>query len=66
MKRILFCFSAAIATTSANASSENAWAKFQLEVAQRCAVASKLDHAHISEIVNFDESLGKGLCCKHW
>ncbi len=48
-----------VAASAAHASSEAAWAQFNLNVAQSCAAASGLNHAHISEIVGFDDSLGK-------
>jgi hypothetical protein len=50
---------ALVAGTAAHASSDAAWARFNLDVAQHCAAASGLNHAHISTIVGFDDSLGK-------
>ena len=46
-------------TSSAHASSDDAWAAFNLKVAETCAAASGLKHAHVSEIVGFDDTLGK-------
>ncbi len=43
----------------AHASSDDAWTKLNLTVAQTCAAASGLKHAHVSEIVAFDDTLGK-------
>jgi hypothetical protein len=59
MKRLLFLLPVVAIGAPVEASTPDAWAKFQLEVAQRCATASRLDHAHISELVGFDDSLGK-------
>jgi hypothetical protein len=59
MLRASLCIALLTLTTGAQAASSDAWARFQLSVAEGCAAASKLDHAHISEIVGFDDSLGK-------
>jgi hypothetical protein len=53
------CVSLLTLSTAARASNSDAWANFQLNVAEGCAAASKLNHAHISDIVGFDDSLGK-------
>ena len=45
--------------TAAHASSDDAWAAFTLAVAEKCAASSGLKHAHVSELVGFDDSLGK-------
>lgn len=47
------------AGSAAQASSDQAWARLNLAVAQKCAASSGLRHAHISEIVMFDDSVGK-------
>lgn len=44
---------------AAQASNDAAWAKFNFAVAQKCATASGLRHAHVSNIIGFDDSLGK-------
>lgn len=47
------------AAATAEASSDQAWARLNLAVAEKCAASSGLNHAHISRIVMFDDSLGK-------
>lgn len=47
------------AATVAHASSDDAWAELNLKVAETCAAASGLKHAHVSELVLFDDTLGK-------
>ncbi len=59
MRFALFAIPLALVGTVASASSDLAWARFNLDVAQGCAAASGLNHAHVSEIVGFDDSLGK-------
>ncbi|NDV88944.1 hypothetical protein GTW51_19860 [Aurantimonas aggregata] len=48
-----------LATTAAHASSDDAWASLNLAVAEKCAAASGLKHAHVSELVLFDDTLNK-------
>lgn len=49
----------ALIASAAHASGDAAWAKFNLTVAEKCATASGLRHAHVSTIIGFDDSLGK-------
>jgi len=59
MKSKLLLLPLALSAGAANASSDAAWAKLNLSVAEKCAKASGLNHAHVSRIVYFDDTLGK-------
>ena len=59
MRPILFAIMMSMPAVAAQASNGTEWAKLNLRVAESCATASKLDHAHVSETVDFDDSLGK-------
>lgn len=59
MRLALLALPILLAATHANASSDDAWAELNRAVAEKCSAASTLKHAHVSEIVMFDDSLGK-------
>ena len=46
-------------TTAAQASSNDAWANFTLDVTQACATSSGLDQPEVSDLVMFDDTLNK-------
>ncbi|WP_193337275.1 hypothetical protein [Devosia beringensis] len=48
-----------VATTAAQASSDDAWAAFNSTVTEACAAASGLDDPKVSALVGFDDSLNK-------
>ncbi|KQS78850.1 hypothetical protein ASG25_09535 [Rhizobium sp. Leaf384] len=59
MRLLILSLPVLMTATLAHASSDDAWAAFNLKVAETCATASGLKHAHVSEIVAFDDTLGK-------
>lgn len=48
-----------LAPAAAHASSDEAQAQFSLAVAETCAASSGLDHARVSELILFDDTLNK-------
>lgn len=59
MKKIIAGALLILTATAAGASSPDAWAQFDREVARRCVAASGLSAAHTSRMLGFDDSLGK-------
>lgn len=59
MRLFMLTLPIVMTTTVVHASSDDAWAKLDLKVAETCAAASGLKHAHVSQIIAFDDSLGK-------
>ncbi|MBB4002145.1 MAG: hypothetical protein V7704_11600 [Aurantimonas endophytica] len=59
MRLLLIALPLLLAATAAHASSDDAWADLNLAVAEKCAAASGLKHAHVSELVLFDDTLNK-------
>ena len=59
MRLLMIALSPLLAATAAQASSNDAWASLNLAVAEKCASSSGLKHAHVSELVLFDDSLNK-------
>lgn len=52
-------FAALVSGTSANASTDRAWAAFNAKVTRACVTASRLRNARPSTIVGFDDRVGK-------
>ncbi|MBE7186403.1 MAG: hypothetical protein INR68_18585 [Methylobacterium mesophilicum] len=59
MHRLLVLLPFLALSTAADASSPDAEAAFTLAVAEKCAASSGLKHAHVSELVQFDDTLNK-------
>ncbi|NHT75600.1 hypothetical protein C8J35_11026 [Rhizobium sp. PP-F2F-G38] len=59
MRLSLLTLAILMTATAVHASSDDAWAKLNLKIAETCAAASGLKHAHVSEIIQFDDTLGK-------
>ena len=47
-----------LATSAAQASSSDAWAELARSVAETCAAASGLEQAKVSQLIEFDDTLG--------
>ena len=59
MRSIFIALPLALIATVVLASSDAAQAEFTLAVAEKCAAASGFKHAHVSELVQFDDTLNK-------
>jgi hypothetical protein len=59
MRILVIALPLLITSSIAHASSDAAQADLTLAVAEKCASASGLKHAHVSELVAFDDTLAK-------